>query len=165
MKRLLTALVVLTALGVAVPAAAVGSQEPDVTVRIVARRIEDGRVEFALQQQTGDEWGERILPRSRFFPVDVETGRWLVSSSLALEAETPTGDCPTLRPGVTDVQSIPEGVQCVYNFEAGEISYWARLSGFGGTFGEIITNDAPSCNATIVAISGSDVGFEWSDNC
>ncbi len=165
MKRLLTALIALTALGVAVPSAAVGSQEPDVTVRIVARRVDDGRVEFALQQQTDGDWGERILPSRRFFPVDVETGRWLASSSLTLEAETRTGDCPTLRPGVTDVRSIPAGEQCIYSFEAGEVSYWARLSGFGGTLDEIIANGVPLCAATVVAISGSDVGFEWTDSC
>ena len=40
----------------------------DAEVRISARKLADGRVEFALQQRVGGEWGERQLPRARFFP-------------------------------------------------------------------------------------------------
>ena len=54
-------------------------------VRINARQLEDGRVEFALQQRAGGEWGERILPRSRMFPADPPVGQWLSSSAVALE--------------------------------------------------------------------------------
>ena len=54
-------------------------------VRIVARGVARGRVEFALQQQADDGgWGERLLPRQRFFPVGTRVGRWLVSTPLAL---------------------------------------------------------------------------------
>ena len=38
-------------------------------VRIAAQRVADGRIEFALQQRLpGETWGERLLPRRRFFP-------------------------------------------------------------------------------------------------
>ncbi len=47
----------------------------------------------------------------------------------------------------------PGGVNC----------YWARLSGFGGTLGEIITNDLPQGQA-IVSIDPTDKGFT-SDGC
>ena len=57
----------------------------DVVARIVARRHGDGRVEFALQQQTVDgSWGERLLPSRRFFPTTAVVGRWLVSTPLDL---------------------------------------------------------------------------------
>ena len=36
-------------------------------VRISARRLGDGRVEFALQQRVAGEWNERELPDGRFF--------------------------------------------------------------------------------------------------
>ncbi|MCY3807565.1 MAG: hypothetical protein OXG91_13960 [bacterium] len=55
-------------------------------VRIAARRLDDGRVEFALQQRQGSSWGQRQLPRSRFFPTDAAAGRWLSSTPLRLGA-------------------------------------------------------------------------------
>ena len=56
-----------------------------VVARIVARRHSDGRVEFALQQQTtGGSWGQRLLPPQRFFPTTATVGRWLVSTPLTL---------------------------------------------------------------------------------
>ena len=93
-KRLLFALLLLTTVGILLPAASVGTQEPDVTVRIVARQLADGRVEFGLrQEQANGTYGETILPRSRFFPADAEVGRWLRSSPIDLTAApraTPT---------------------------------------------------------------------------
>ena len=56
-----------------------------VELRIVARKLEDGRVEFGLQQRRSDDsWAERQLPRRRFFPTTAETGRWLASSTLTV---------------------------------------------------------------------------------
>ena len=87
------ALVVLTAvavLGVA-PAevdAQDGADAGEVVARIVARRVSDGRVEFALQQQALDgSWGDRLLPARRFFPTTAVVGRWLVSTPLELSGE------------------------------------------------------------------------------
>ncbi|MCY4103960.1 MAG: ankyrin repeat domain-containing protein [bacterium] len=61
----------------------VGAQDGTGEVRIVARRLTDGRVEFGLQARTaGDSWGERLLPSQRFFPTSASVGRWLVSSPL-----------------------------------------------------------------------------------
>ncbi|MCE2532047.1 MAG: hypothetical protein J4F44_06225 [Acidimicrobiia bacterium] len=58
-----------------------------VEVRIVARRGAGGRVEFGLQQrETGGGWGERLLPRQRFYPTDARLGRWLVSTPLTVRA-------------------------------------------------------------------------------
>ncbi len=51
-------------------------------VRIVAQKLEDGRIEFGLEQD-----GERILPRTRFFPADARVGRWLKSSPVTIEVE------------------------------------------------------------------------------
>ena len=52
-------------------------------VRIVARRVDDGRTEFALQQRLPDEeWSDRILPSARFFPETPGHDRWLVSSPI-----------------------------------------------------------------------------------
>ena len=60
---------------------------PDVEVRIVARRISGGRIEFALQQRsTGGQWGDRLLPAARFFPTGTRVGRWLSSTPITVTA-------------------------------------------------------------------------------
>lgn len=96
MNRLLLAcLAVIAALAVLVPAASVGSQESDVTIRIVAQRLEDGRVEFGvIQQQPNGTWSDRILPRARYFPADAEVGRWLRSSPIDLASTGTTQSTP-----------------------------------------------------------------------
>ena len=48
--------------------------------RIVARRLADGRTEFAWHVEDGD----RVLPRSRFFPAKGSVGRWLNSSDIVV---------------------------------------------------------------------------------
>ena len=87
MERLkTTAILVLLAMLAGSVAWAATSGEAE--VRITARQLEDGRVEFALQQRVDGEWGERQLPRSRFFPADAQVGRWLNSSAVNVEART-----------------------------------------------------------------------------
>ena len=52
-------------------------------VRIAARPVANGRVEFALQVRAADEsWGELIQPRLRFLPAGAEVGRWLASNPM-----------------------------------------------------------------------------------
>ncbi len=83
---ILAPLVALVTLGGVLVAAPVAAQDdaPGTVVRIVARKIADGRVEFGLQQRQADRsWGERQLPRARFFPTTADVGRWLASSPLS----------------------------------------------------------------------------------
>ena len=55
------------------------------TVRIVAQLLENGKIEFGLQQWQHDStWGDRVFPRARLFPADTAVGRWLVSSAITL---------------------------------------------------------------------------------
>ena len=61
-------------------------------LRITARRLDSGRVEFALQQRIDDDsWGERQRPAQRFFPTGATVGSWLVSSPLTV-AVAPSAD-------------------------------------------------------------------------
>ena len=70
----LAAVAAIIAADLTLPASA---QSDDETAgRIVARLLDDGRVEFGWQP-TG---GERVLPRSRYFPTDATVDRWLRSS-------------------------------------------------------------------------------------
>ncbi len=50
--------------------------------RIVARLLADGRIEFGFEP----EGGERLLPRSRYFPANAGGG-WLASSDVVLNGE------------------------------------------------------------------------------
>lgn len=54
-------------------------------VRIVARRLENGKIEFGLQQRRHDgSWGERVFPTARLFPTTASVGSWLNSSAINL---------------------------------------------------------------------------------
>ena len=83
--------IALTALAVAIIAAAVALDLPSAhaqsddeqTGRIVARRLDDGRTEFGWQPSGG----ERVLPRLRYFPANVDHQRWLNSSPVEVGGE------------------------------------------------------------------------------
>lgn len=71
--------------GGAVVGGAFAATHGESEVRIAAKRLDDGRVEMALQQKQADgSWGERQRPRKRFLPANAQTGRWLTSSSVEL---------------------------------------------------------------------------------
>lgn len=83
--RVWIALAVLLATVGALATVIAQSDQSNTEVRISARQLEDGRVEFALQQREGDSWGERILPDSRLFPANPTVDRWLSSSGVSIE--------------------------------------------------------------------------------
>ena len=85
MRIWITATVLLAVVASAAGLALAHVSSGDAEVRISAKRLDDGRTEFALQQRIDGEWGERILPRSRFFPASPGHDRWLNSSVLEIE--------------------------------------------------------------------------------
>ena len=88
-------LVAVIALGAGIAAA----HDSGTEVRITAMRLEDGRIEVALQEREGSGWGERILPARRFFPASGREGRWLSSSPI------PVGMVETTDLVVTNLES------------------------------------------------------------
>ena len=67
----------------------------DSEARIGARRLADGRIEFALQPRSGGGWGERVLPWARYFRPNAAAGRWLHSSPVSVGGGAAmTGDVP-----------------------------------------------------------------------
>ena len=85
------ALAVLGATGVSAQDTA--TEASSVEVRVAARRLADGRTEFAAQQRQADgEWAERQLPRRRFFPASTRVGHWLASSPLTVSAPDGGGE-------------------------------------------------------------------------
>ena len=96
--RCLVVAAVLAAGVTAVAGTAVTAQDGSADVRIVARRLDSGKVEFALQQRHADDsWGARLLPSTRLFPTTATVGRWLVSSPLRLSAVS----APSAPPAVS----------------------------------------------------------------
>ena len=55
--------------------------------RLSARRLEDGRLELALQEMNGDEPGWRHLTEYRWIPADSPTGQWLATGPIRLFAD------------------------------------------------------------------------------
>ena len=81
---------------------------------------------------------------------------------------TPTpAPAPTPTPTATPKSGFGDGTWLIgvdmepdiYASPGGGLCYWARLSGFGGTFDDIIANDIGE-GRQIVAISSTDKGFE-----
>ena len=66
-------------LGFAVDGSAAAQEAgPGTEVRIVARLLDSGKIEFGLQQRRADTtWGEPQLPPRRLFPADAAVDRWL----------------------------------------------------------------------------------------
>ena len=110
-------------------------------VRIVARKLESGRVEFGLQQRQADNsWGDRQLPRVRFFPTTARVGHWLASSSLTLRAPQATGQYTASTVGDTYTCTLGSNgtLTCVgqsWQTEAPAGQYTAIASGAGHACG------------------------------
>lgn len=93
MERLKT-MAILALLAALAGSIALAATSGEAEVRINARQLEDGRVEFGLEQE-----GERKLPRSRYFPANVSHDRWLRSSPITVTTEPSSsfGSTRTIR--------------------------------------------------------------------
>ncbi|MXX32281.1 MAG: hypothetical protein F4Z51_08655 [Chloroflexi bacterium] len=61
-------------------------------VRINARLLTDGRVEFAIQQRDGDGWGDRKIVTSRFLNTRTAArNAWVASDPYPIEVTVPAG--------------------------------------------------------------------------
>ena len=87
-KTLLFAALALLAV-IAGSAAWAATHSVETDVRIAVQRLNDGRVEFALQQRIGGEWSDRIQPSGRYLPVNAPTNRWLRSTPVTLAVAVP----------------------------------------------------------------------------
>ena len=100
-----------------------GDDAEGAEVRITAQRLADGRTEFALQQREADgEWGERLLPRARFFPATATVGRWLSSTPLTVGVPEPEAAPGTSESG--SVASDRAALVALYNATGG--ANWRR---------------------------------------
>jgi len=136
-----------------------GEAQSGVVVRITARLLDDGRIEFAIQlREPGGQWGGRQLPRSRFFPEDASVGRWLSSSPLAVGAPR---DAVVTSPSAVQAEEPATEPRCVLT------DHVDRLT--GATF-QVITETGTGSAFYIGQTSGSPITmslrrparFNWS---
>lgn len=117
---------VLLAVGVLIGALAVYSAGAatggDVEVRINAKRLDGGQVEFALQQRAGAGWSERIQPQARILPADAPLNRWLNSTPVAVG---PNPACTGLEGGLRITAVAPLRVE---HGESGPSAYGNRFA-------------------------------------
>ena len=108
---------------------AVGADEErgGAEVRVAARRLGDGRTEFALEVRGHDgEWGERVLPARRFFPARARLERWLSSSALTVTVPAPTVD---VLPSEGTFRSISVGPVHICGVRTdGAVACWGKDS-------------------------------------
>ena len=101
-----------------------GDDAEGTEVRITAQRLADGRTEFALQERDADgAWGERLLPRARFFPATATVGRWLSSTPLTVSLPEPAA-APDIAEDGGSVASDRAALVALYN--ATEGASWTR---------------------------------------
>ena len=93
MKTLLVVIAVVSGVVALSVSVVVATSNQGTEVQVAARRLDDGRVEVALQQRELDgSWGDRLLPTRRFVPASGSEGRWLTSSPVEVAL-------PTVTPG------------------------------------------------------------------
>ncbi|MCY3734215.1 MAG: hypothetical protein OXG42_08035 [Chloroflexi bacterium] len=128
------------------------TQTVETEVRINARQLDDGRVEFALQQRDGDEWSERILPRGRVLPADVGHDRWLSSTPVTLSVDIEAADGAVTAPA-TESSGEADGPLAVdaIPWETEELPEW-------GSFQNVEANGWMYWRTSTELIVGCQVG-------
>ncbi len=109
---LVTALLASVLGGVATYAAGAARQTVETEVRINAQRLDDGRVEFALQQRDEDgAWSDRQLPSRRFFPASGFLNRWANSTPITVVGAIEVADVYVNNTQPTRTLSLNEYVE------------------------------------------------------
>ena len=147
--------------------AAGGDMSAEVAVRIVARRVASGSVEFALQRRGGEgsDWGERLLPRARFFPAGTAAGRWLVSTPLTLSAgeTSSSGLLPPIDGTSTTTTTVTTTETTQPAVDLGErlaVLVLAGANGLRAGMAPLLVDDALSAAAQVRAEAMADAG-DW----
>lgn len=115
-------------------------------VRVVLRPHEDGRVEVALQQRTGEGWSELLRPQQRFVSaerLERQAGRWLRSSPISIAAGT---ELEPLRIGFIGSYSgtpAPSGPDRQTGAELA-VAHLNAAGGIGGRPVELVIGDTGS---------------------
>ena len=134
---MIAGLIALVAAGLAVwQTAGVDSQSDSpasasVEVHLLARRLEDGRTEVALQQRQPEGRIDRIVPDARFLPADADPERWYHSSPLPV-VEQAVGPGPLKIALLQTLHGSPVERRQAFKLEMADINK------AGGVFGRSV---------------------------
>ena len=140
MPRLIIALAIVGA-GLSLALLSLGGadsqSEPDtdIELRINAKRLADGRTEFALQRRDDGEWSDRIQPRGRYLPASPPVDRWLNSTAVSLgTSASPEHDSPDLptkpsrwQPFHSDSTTEFRGTRATWSVRVGPLAEWTAI--------------------------------------
>ena len=108
-----------------------------VEIRVNAKRLDDGRTEFAVQQREGSGWSDRIAPRGRYLPAEPPVGRWLNSTPVIVGATTEQEASVALLQG--SPLAPPRGTAEVRGTSDEGITYAVSRDGFTGAITTSVT--------------------------
>ncbi|MQA00453.1 MAG: hypothetical protein GEU80_14180 [Dehalococcoidia bacterium] len=125
-----------------------------VLLSLVPASEDDDAPEVAPPASTATEVGAEIAATNTSPPTS--------TASVATQTATPTAEAEA-KPASWDDGTHRVGSDIapgLYVSQAGDFCYWTRLSGFGGTLGEIISNQIGAGGQELVQIADTDIGFE-----
>ncbi|GAA1157988.1 hypothetical protein [Nesterenkonia sandarakina] len=144
-----------------------GEEEPEVVTETITEEVEvevevepadlEGRREaITAAEEENDELGEELAQRTSDLDTREEELDQREESISTSETEIEENTIPG-----SGVYMVGEDIQPGTYRSEGDRCYWARLSGFSGTLGDILANDNVSGSA-YVTIAPTDMAFETS---
>ena len=129
-RRLSLAVLALSALAAIIAGAIYAAGHTSETeVRVATQRLEDGRVEVAVQQRDADGgWGELQRPDARFLAADV-IGEWRSSSPVVVHVAAPDAmpDGAMTDDAMTDADA-PAALYCVVHHGQAGDPFWESFN-------------------------------------
>lgn len=132
------------------------TEEVEVEVEVEPADLEERREAIAAAEEENDELGEELAQRTSDLDTREEELDGREESISASETEIEENTIPG-----SGVYRVGEDIEPGTYRSDGDRCYWARLSGFSGTLGDILANDNVSGSA-YVTIAPTDVAFETS---
>ncbi len=130
-KNTVIAVLIIALVGSVTTMAVVGqNSDGGVEIRVNAKRLDDGRTEFAVQQREGSNWSDRIAPRGRFLPAEPPVGRWLNSTPVTVGAAAASETSVALLRGTP--LAPPQGMASVGGTSETGVIYRVERDGFTG---------------------------------
>ena len=135
--------------------------------RINARLRSDGRIEFGFTPTDG----ARILPSSRYFPVDARVGRWLRSTEITIGTQSTIGQTAPAA-STTAYSAISAGHEhtCAIRTGSGEITCWGgnadgQADAPAGSFSAVSAGEVHTCaiRADTSAIECWGSNHDWQE--
>ena len=110
-KRIGASLLAVAALAAIISGVVYAAGSGETKVRVAAQRLEDGRVEVAIQQIDADgAWGDAQRPQFRFLSAD-SVGEWRVSSPVTVAVAISEDSAPVGPPGGIPPGAMPSGAE------------------------------------------------------